>query len=306
MKLFLILSYLISLNIYAQNKVCIEPFHGEMFKAGKQFESNRFLVLPKKLKELHEEFKNKYPEYATRYDKMDRQEIMLSPQVSKSEEIPLSESTSYRPLNDMQLIARFHSLDKLKQEAITKAYNSLNDSEKLKNYIKNLYTESFYHATLNPKRYNRVLESGVLSEENIGLTLIKRFKRRKVMKFTRIIKANNEGFYINTKKDIVREDIAKNSNASFRYAIRTGPFIDNAFSNSWDGGHGAYTHMLQRDFLYSELKNIYGEDVSPFYEYLGSKKGISFWADLFDSGSSRSFTSPETANSEVGRILGLY
>ena len=144
-----------------------------------------------------------------------------------------------------------------------------------------------------------------VSERAISVTLIRRLKARGDTKFTKIInKDMQSGNYLKFgKKDIDKEAI-KTENGAFREAIRTGPFIDTIFRPFKN--HGAYAHMIERDILYRPLQKPLNNNHKKFYDYLGSKKGITFWADLFDSGSTtgtRSYTRPENVTGDIREYL---
>ena len=53
--------------------------------------------------------------------------------------------------------------------------------------------------------------------------------------------------------------------------------------------------MVQRDLVHESLKSVLGENIDDFYAYLGTTKGINFWVDLFDAGSTNriSFSAPQ-------------
>jgi hypothetical protein len=216
--------------------------------------------------------------------------------VNKFEDIPLNVSSSFRSLDDQSLINRFHQISKTLQDAIMKSYNTLNNQKYVDVYLKELFIESFDWMKKNSKDdLSKFFRSGTVSERAVAVVLIRRFKSRNDTRFTKLIRDNGNNTHIMSGKIKLPRSIKTNKNASFREAIK-GPFIDGVFKDFF--GHGAYAHMVQRDLIHKSLSEIYQGSPQHFYDFLGSKRGISFWADLFDSGETQlmSFSRPESIN----------
>ena len=293
MKKILILLTFFSLTTYA-DKHCTSPFNYTGFR----FDQAKIIDKPLVKLELTDKakaiqltgsgFQKKYKTLA--------QDLKLQAQAENFTDLPLSRSKQFRPLSNDDLIARFKTLDPKIQKAIMVTYNTLNDEQYMRSYLKGLFQDSFIWMRENnaPELIKKNLENSTVTERSIAVTLIRRLKARKDTKFTKLIRRDikTNKFIISGRHKIPSEE-AENSNAAFRAAVRTGPFIDAAFGEF--SGHGAYAHILQRDAIHPKLVEIFGEDVSEFYSFLGSKKGISFWADLFDADDIRrdTFNSPE-------------
>ena len=51
--------------------------------------------------------------------------------------------------------------------------------------------------------------------------------------------------------------------------------------------------MIQRDIVHDVVENGTNGNPQRFYTFLGSKKGVHWWVDLFDAGDQSGFHSPE-------------
>jgi len=186
---------------------------------------------------------------------------------------------------------RSKKLDKETNTSIITAYNALNDKAVLKKYFKDLHMEvSNYMAKKGRPEDLELLKDGMISKRAVGIVMIKRLKERGDNKFTTIV-IDDEKFISSGKIKISAED-RSTKNKAFRAAVKTGPFIDNFFTDKAKGGHGVFTHIIQRDIVtQAMLRN--NQNPQKLWNYLGTPKGINFWADLFDSGDPKSFTRPE-------------
>ena len=218
--------------------------------------------------------------------------------IDRIEDLPFELNSFYRKgVKKPEMIKRFYELDTRMQEAILKVYTTLNDKFYVKNYLKKLYGESYIYALDK----NLVKEDGNIDGRAIAVTLIRRLKDKGDNKFTKMIYPAKSGKFIITGRHNYDELNPRDKNQAFRKAVATGPFIDREFFGF--RGHGAYSHLVQRDLVHETLKSVLGENVNDFYAYLGTPKGINFWVDLFDSTSNNmmSFSSPENLT-EVIRL----
>ncbi|MBG60216.1 MAG: hypothetical protein CMJ16_07145 [Peredibacter sp.] len=210
--------------------------------------------------------------------------------IDRIEDLPFEVSQFYRKdVKKVEMIRRFYDLDTKLQDSILSVYNTLNDKFYVKNYLKRLYAESYIYAT----EKNLVKDDGYIDGRAIVVTLIRRFKSRDDANFTKMIYPPKNGKHIITGKHNYDDLNPLNKNQAFRKAVATGPFIDGEFFGFV--GHGAYSHMVQRDLVHESLKSVLGENTDDFYAYLGTTKGINFWVDLFDASSTNriSFSAPQ-------------
>jgi hypothetical protein len=285
----------ITLNALADD-LCSEVFYPNLFKF-------------RQVKNVSKERSSKYSYEATveeltktnisfrqRFNNLGNSYQLRGP-VKIYNDIPLSNSSSFRKMTDDEMINRYGTLSTTLKDAILTSYNTLNDPIYVERYLKELYTEAFDWMKKNSKAdISKHLLNGILTERSIAVVLIRRFKARGDTRFTKLIKEDFEtGHMIVSGKVKLPREIKVNDNAAFREAIK-GPFIDASFSGF--AGHGAYAHMLQRDMLFAPLSKLYRGSPQHFYDFLGQKSGVSFWIDLFDSGPGtfKSFSRPEDIN----------
>ena len=273
---------------------CEEVFKPRIFRFNQlQALANKKFINPEGT-EL-EQFKLLNPDFARSYDyfipKLD-----LTPQIRKFEDIPFSRGDRNRSINSTKLIERFYDLDTKTQSTIIEVYNTLNDPNIIREYLRKLYKDSYAWMKSNRpiEEIRNHIKNGSVNERSIAVILIQRLKARKDTNFT-IIHAEDifTGKYIKSGKQKISEETKLSEYKSFRAAVRTGPFIDRTFRDFKN--HGAFSHIIQRDILHNVIKKYYGENVNEFYQFLGTKIGINFWIDLFDSNSPLydTFTSPE-------------
>lgn len=232
--------------------------------------------------------------------------IPFRKQVSRFDDIRFRYADRYRPLSSLQLIERYNSLDAQMREAILQVYNILNDPQYISQYLKEFYTEAFEWMLKHDKTKTAMNESrAILTPRAVSVTLIKRFKQRSDTGFTKLHRQDlKTQKFIQSGKVKISLTEKQDENAAFRAAVRSGPFIDSSFTGF--RGHGEFSHMLQRDLVHKKLKQVLGNDSERFYEYLGSKKGVSFWSDLFDADAPaeiNSFNSPENITELINKEL---
>lgn len=300
MKVFLAILFLNFSLAYSQT-VCESPFLPEDFRLEKNLidaQSANKIDYDKEIKRLLDEDYT----FALKYNNLGNGFVFRG-SIDRIEDLPFELNSFYRKgVKKPEMIKRFYELDTKMQDAILKVYNILNDKFYVKNYLKQLYGESYFYAIKN----NLIKDDGNIDGRAIAVTLIRRFKDKGDAKFTKMIYPAKDGKFIITGKHNYDELDPRDKNQAFRKAVATGPFIDREFFGF--RGHGAYSHLVQRDLAHETLKSVLGENVNDFYTYLGTPKGIYFWVDLFDSSSTNmmSFSSPESLT-EVIRlsIIGL-
>ncbi|MDC1175068.1 hypothetical protein OAT67_06720 [Bacteriovoracaceae bacterium] len=217
--------------------------------------------------------------------------------VSHPKNIPFRYSNGFRIANEKQMFSRAKELDPNMRNAIKGAYNSLNDPKYLKNYFNELHQDVVNWMIKKGRPEDlEMLEQGKVSRHAIGVVMVRRLKERGDNQFTTITAKNDLSV---GRKNIDPEDLIT-KNKRFRTAIRTGPFLDRAFSDNF--GHGIFSHMIQRDIVTPAITRNLG-DPQKFWDYLGTPKGVNWWADLFDSVTPNSFTSPENLSKFIGDAL---
>lgn len=219
--------------------------------------------------------------------------IIFAPQITHPREIPFELSGAFRPVSAEKMVERANELSPDISRAITAAYNSLNDKDKIEKYFRGLFEETVEWMQRRGRPEDlELLKQGKVSRHAISVVIIRRFKARNETGFTTLI-SKNENNLSPGKIEILPEDL-KNPNASFRMAIKNGPFVDRGFDELSRDGHGVFSHMLQRDLVAESVREATRGNPQIFWEFLGTKKGVNFWADLFDSGNTGSMTRPET------------
>lgn len=213
-------------------------------------------------------------------------------------EIPFHLSNGGRPLNAEEMIKRADELEPKLSNTIKAVYNTLNDVEVLKKYFQNLFIETaqWMHKQGRPESIE-LLKQGLISQKAMQVVLIRRFKAQNDKNFTILTSLKNGKYltYGKKNKDIKPHHV-QNTNDAFRAAVRTGPFIDRGFKDTNRIGHGVFNHMIQRDIVRDIINKEMNGSSQDFWNFLGSRKGINWWADLFDSGAINSFVRPERIN----------
>lgn len=274
-------------------------------KAAQQFPKLKKLFAEKKnadSREIIRELSAKYPKLAQTYTSLESK-LTADKAISHPREIPFNLSNDFRPIKAAEMARRADELDVKTQQSIVTAYNALNDKKELASYFQKLYLESAeWMAKKGRPEDIKLLEEGKVSEHAIAVTMVKRLKADGDTQFTTIMGSNNQNKILSFgSKKIAQEDVSTNNNA-FRTAIRTGPFFDHAFPDGVPGGHGPYTHMIQRDIVKQALKKK-NSSSKEFFEFLGTKKGVNWWADLFDSSNPTSFTRPEAVTNYMFKSM---
>lgn len=216
--------------------------------------------------------------------------------IQHARDIPFENTNPFRPIKDAEMRKRAEELPPNIQKTVVGVYNALGDKTVLENYFKGLVKESAeWMATKGRPQDIELLKKGVVSEHAMSVILIKRFKASGDNQFTTMMPRGSDKTISVGAKDIKASDMSGDNDA-FRTAIRTGPFMDRVFESKAGNryGHGVINHMIQRDIVKDIVKKEMKGNPQEFYNYLGSKKGVNWWSDLFDSGEgSRTFTRPE-------------
>lgn len=265
-------------------------------KAVKQFPNLKSVFVSKTTKSVW----SKFPKLQKTLDQI---KFTDGKKIKHARDIPFELSGEFRPVGGYEMLKRADQLDPEIQKTITGVYNALGDKVVLETYFKKLFKESAeWMAQKGRPEDLKLLEKGVVSEHAIAVTLVKRFKASGDNGFTTVMKSSDK-FLSYGGKAIDSKDVATR-NDSFRTAIRTGPFIDRFFKEGSRENHGVFTHMIQRDIVSDVVKKEMNGSPSKFYEFLGSKKGVNWWADLFDSGDdTKTFTRPENISGYVHHNL---
>ena len=211
-------------------------------------------------------------------------------------EMPFENTNQFRPVKDAEMRKRADELPPNIQKTVVGVYNTLGDKKVLETYFKGLVKESAeWMAKRGRPADLELLKKGVVSEHAMSVILIKRFKASGDNQFTTMMPRSSDRTISVGAKNIKASDMAGDNDA-FRTAIRTGPFLDRVFESKAGNryGHGVINHMIQRDIVKDVVKKEMKGNPQEFYNYLGSKKGVNWWSDLFDSGEgTRTFTRPE-------------
>lgn len=243
-----------------------------------------------------------YPELAIRLRRLNADTPPTATVIQGPEEIPFQLSNGFRPVADYQMIERAKELSPDMRAAVTGAYNALNSPVYLNTYMQDLFKETAeWMAKRGRPEDLEYLKQGFVSKHAINVVLVRRLKARGDTNFT-TIKAKDGKFLSSGSTDLKGADVT-NPNEAFRTAVKTGPFFDRAFDDTDRFGHGTFSHMMQRDIVHKSVSQATQGQPQKFYDFLGTKKGINFWGDLFDSGNERSFTRPETLSAYVAHSM---
>lgn len=212
--------------------------------------------------------------------------------ISHPRELPFDLSEKFRPVKADKMVERANDLSPEIANTITAAYNTLNNKEKIEKYFRGLFEETVeWMKRKGTPADLELLKQGKVSRHAISVVLVRRFKARNETGFTTLFK-EGENKLSPGKIEILPKDL-QNPNASFRMAIHNGPFVDRGFKDIYRNGHGIFSHMIQRDLIGESVREATKGNPQVFWEFLGTKKGVNFWADLFDSGNLKSMTRPE-------------
>lgn len=234
----------------------------------------------------------KNPALAKTFENIDNTLPRGAAKVDSVKDIRYNITKGFRAVSAEEMVKRAGSLEPEHAKSVLAAYNTLNDRKAMQSYMEKLFAESAEWMSKKGRPQDlKNLKNGVVTEQAIAVILVKRMKENGDTKFTKI---DYKGIKYG-KLDIDPSDIAK-SNDQFRTAVRTGPFFDYAFpanTTGARGNHGRYSHMIQRDMIAGALKKSTGGQPQKFWDFMGTKKGINYWVDLFDSMDNNSFTRPE-------------
>ncbi|HLT23014.1 MAG TPA: hypothetical protein VKZ84_06215 [Bacteriovoracaceae bacterium] len=243
-----------------------------------------------------------YPKLRKSYEELGK-EIPTAKSISHPREINFKASDNFRPIKAEEMKRRADQLDPTMGEAITAAYNSLNDPEELTKYFKELHQETVERMIAKGRPEDlALLKEGKISKQAMNVVLVKRLKDRGDNQFTTIV-LDPKGLTLKYKGDSLDGETLVSAPDKFRAAVKSGPFFDRAFDDADRYGHGAFTHIMQRDIVSKSVAKATNNNPQEFWGFLGSKKGINWWADLFDSGNSDSFNRPETLRKFIGHNL---
>lgn len=160
--------------------------------------------------------------------------------------------------------------------ALGKAYRSLNNKEKILNYINQLQTDTLALMLKRGGELARKAENGVIDGEIVKEVLRTRMARRGLN-----ISIINPG----------------NSAEEFLDATRYGVILDNAAPSS---AHGINVHMVQEDMIIDELVRESGksyEEVLAIFEKSSFQNARSrIWDDVFDDQRGGVASNPENFN----------
>lgn len=220
------------------------------------------------------------------------QNLRADPPVSHLRDLPFQRSNPYRGVPELTMFERAGQLDPEMHKVMLTAYNALNDKPFLTRYLRGLFAESveMMFAKGHPSDL-KTLEKGYVTERAIGLVIVRRLKEAGDDSFTTLT-----GSRLSHGKARVDEQEITKLNGQFREAIRTGPFFDRQFSENDSWNHGPFSHLIQRDIVQRAFKEKLRSEQPGFWSFLGSKKGVSWWVDIFDSGGGLSFNRPEAMN----------
>jgi hypothetical protein len=171
------------------------------------------------------------------------------------------QAAKYAKLPEPLIQQRLKDLDPEITSAMVGVQQRLNDNNAFANYMEKLSADAVANIEKRgvPSELT-ALQKGEISSDATLRVLIERAQKR------------DEGVF----------SAKPSSNVEFREAVKQGPFLDHFFMA--DGSHGISTHLIQRDFVSDVVNNATKGQPEKFWSYLGTKKGVTFWTPLFDSG----------------------
>ena len=281
----------------APQKLLTGPAPQKLLPAPKPKTSPKLVVMP------IDDVIKKHPKVAETLESLKNVDnIPVASKINDASEIPFELSDTFRPTKADGMRARAKELDPEINRSITAAYNTLNDPQVLKDYYIDLYKEAAgWMAKKGTKADLEYLERGQVSKHAIAVVVIRRLKERGDNQFTTVLRGKPLSY---GKKDINLADVEK-ANDGFRMAVKTGPFIDRGFTDVSRSGHGVFSHLIQRDIVHKAVVKETNGKPEKFWGFLGTKKGINWWGDLFDSGNSASMTRPETLTGHISHKMAM-
>ena len=246
----------------------------------------------------------KYPALNITVNKIGRTEMTPAPLIQGPENIPFAASNRFRPVKADEMVQRAKDLSPEMKQAVVGAYNALNNPETLKPYFQDLFKETAeWMAKRGRPEDLEYLRQGLVSRHAVNVVVMRRLKARGDNGFTTIMPKDKSTNLSYGSRNIDPKDV-QTRNDAFRSAVRSGPFVDRGFSDADRTGHGVFSHMMQRDIVHKAVSEATKGKPQEFYTFLGSKKGINWWADLFDSGDKGgTFTRPEALSEYVNHTL---
>lgn len=246
----------------------------------------------------------KYPKLRFSLKNLER-DIPAGKLITHPRQIKFSPSNEFRPVKDQEMKIRAEQLEPQMSESITGAYNALNDTPGLEKYFKELHRQTVERMIEKGRPEDlELLKEGMISRQAMHVVLVKRLKERGDNQFTAIVPNKKTG-KVDLKykgEALSNEDLTRDAD-KFRAAVKSGSFFDRAFNDENRYGHGVFTHIVQRDIVSQAVSQATKGNPQEFWNYLGSKKGINWWADLFDSGNAQTFNRPEVLTEFLGHKL---
>lgn len=157
--------------------------------------------------------------------------------------------------------------DERVKKSLVEIYNRLLNTKEYEDYFKNLLEEALIRVNNPSHKFHQDYLEGRINQEVFAEILNTRFHSRDL----------TIGHVVGTTTD------------HFGSILRNGPFIDVTMSAP-KNAHGAYSHLIQLDYIHDILAKHFGSDVSDFYQFLGSEQGLNVFGLFFDN------ISPETAS----------
>ena len=228
------------------------------------------------------EIREKYPKIAELADRA-RQETLAETRyaikVEKSDDIPFFGGHTKPPKDKLAEANPFVG------ETIKEIYNLNQDREAFASYIESLiYDTAFFMSNRSRPSDLQSLSEGKIPRNEAVRVVVSR--------------------YISRGDEIgVIKKSQSNNNEHFRKVVNKSGIFDWAFVEGQL--HGQDVHLLQVDFAYSTIYKATSGDTRIFWDYIGSKKGIWFWYDLFDS-STLNPTRPEVFGPHVRRYIPFH
>jgi hypothetical protein len=223
--------------------------------------------------------------------------------ILKAKQIPFYDSRKFRAISDEEMLKRSEQLSPVIEKSIVSVYNTLGNQALTETYFKKLFSDSAAHMARRGKPGDlKLLAEGKIDPDVIAAILVKRAKARGDTQFTNLTRDELKVGKLVTESDAIRAPNFKQYEA-FRQAIK-GPFFDSALSSNYRAAHGSLSHLVQRDMVYDAVVSSTNGQPQVFWNFLGSKKGVHWWVDLFDSGSTASFRKPEHVQKFIYHELG--
>ncbi|WP_413290763.1 hypothetical protein [Bdellovibrio sp. HCB337] len=196
--------------------------------------------------------------------------------------IESAENIKFTPSHPKPPVQKLQEADPRIVQTIKDIYNLNQDPQALATYVHDLiYDTAVFMANRGKPKDLENLKLGIIPRKDALRVVVSRF-----------ISRGDEIAIIKKGKS--------NDYEGFRLAVLKSAIYDKAFSKA--NSHGRDVHLIQVDFAYSTIYNATGGNTRVFWDYIGSKKGIWFWYDLFDS-SNQNPTRPEVFGPWVRKFI---